>query len=207
MLCIAELLPEGDLDKPATSLSVEWFYMTFHKSNMAEYVCSGHKLCEETPHMLTEYFELIYDSCLGKGLVPHHQLDKIQANAKREMRHELQEQYDHKLRHFAEQRRSNGSRRPRQDNGCCQREYDTRRDSKGRSYDMREKKGLPPCKDKGFKPCHVHGEHARHSYKECCGNPRNQANKARGNNYNKCAHPRHESHYHHDARYVSSNIE
>ncbi len=33
MLRVAELLPEGDLEKPSTSLSVEWFYMTFHRSD------------------------------------------------------------------------------------------------------------------------------------------------------------------------------
>ena len=30
MLRVAELLPKGDPKKPVASLSVEWFYMTFH---------------------------------------------------------------------------------------------------------------------------------------------------------------------------------
>ena len=62
MLRLAELLPEGDLEKPSASLSVEWFYMTFHRSDQAEYVRSGRKLRKETLKLLTEYFELIYDS-------------------------------------------------------------------------------------------------------------------------------------------------
>ena len=77
MLRVAELLPEGDLEKPSASLSVEWFYMTFHRSHPAEYVCSGRKLCEETLKLFAKYFELIYDSRLSKGLVPRRQLDKI----------------------------------------------------------------------------------------------------------------------------------
>ena len=97
---VAELLPEGNLEKPATSLSVEWFYMTFHRTNRAEYVCSGRKLRKEMLKSITEYFESIYDSRLSKGLVPHRQLDKIRADAKREMRQELREQYDRKLCHF-----------------------------------------------------------------------------------------------------------
>ena len=73
---VAELLPEGNLEKPAASLSMEWFYMTFHRTDRAEYVHSGCKLCEETLKLLAEYFELIYNSRLSKGLVPHRQLEK-----------------------------------------------------------------------------------------------------------------------------------
>ena len=77
MLRVAELLPEGDLEMPAASLSVEWFYMTFHRTDRAEYVHSGRKLREETLKSLAEYFESIYDSRLSEGLVPRRQLDKI----------------------------------------------------------------------------------------------------------------------------------
>ncbi len=45
---MAELLPEDNLERPSASLSVEWFYMTFHRSDRAEYVRSGRKLCKET---------------------------------------------------------------------------------------------------------------------------------------------------------------
>jgi hypothetical protein len=62
-------------------------------------------------------------------------------------------------------------------------------------------------KDKGFKPYHMHGEYAKHSYEECRANPRNRTDKARDNNNNKHGRPRHESHYHHDACYASSNKE
>jgi hypothetical protein len=106
MLRVAELLPEGDIKKPSASLSVEWFYMTFHRSDQAEYVRSGRKLCVELLKSLAEYFETIYDSCASEGLVPRRQLDKIRANAKREMHHELRERYDRKLRHFLEKRRT-----------------------------------------------------------------------------------------------------
>jgi hypothetical protein len=33
MLRVAKLLPEGDLEKPSASLSLEWFYTTFHRSD------------------------------------------------------------------------------------------------------------------------------------------------------------------------------
>ena len=122
MLRVAELLPEGDIEKPSASLSVEWFYMTFHRSDQAEYVRSGRKLCVESLKSLAEYFETIYDSCASEGLVPRRQLDKIRANAKREMHHELRERYDRKLRHFLEKRRTERSRSVRRDDGRCQRD-------------------------------------------------------------------------------------
>ncbi len=87
-----ELLPEGNLEKPSMSLSVEWFYMTFHKSNRAEYVRSGCKLCEEMLQMLGEYFNSICNTRLSKGAVLHCQLKKTRADAKLEMHHKLQEQ-------------------------------------------------------------------------------------------------------------------
>ena len=77
MLRVAELLPEDDLKKPATSLSVEWFYVTFHRTDRAEYVHSGRKLCKEMLKLLVEYFESIFNSRLSEGLVPRRQLEKI----------------------------------------------------------------------------------------------------------------------------------
>jgi hypothetical protein len=117
MLRVAELLPKGNIEKPSGSLSVEWFYMTFHRTDRAEYLRSGRKLCEELLKLLAEYFETIYDSCASKGLVPCRQLNKIRADAKRDMRHELRERYNRKLRHFLEKRRTERSRSVRRDNG------------------------------------------------------------------------------------------
>jgi hypothetical protein len=70
---------------------VEWFYVTFHKSNWAEYIHSGRKLCKETLQTLAEYFETIYDARLSNGTFQRHPLNKVWAEAKREMHHELEE--------------------------------------------------------------------------------------------------------------------
>jgi hypothetical protein len=108
---------------------------------------------------------------------------------------------------FLEKRRTKRSRSVRCDDGRRRRNYGKRREDERRPYDARDKKGPPPCKDKGFKPCHVLGEYAKHSYEECRANPRNRVDKTRDNNNNKHARPRHESHNQHDARYASSNDE
>ena len=54
---MAELLPEGNIEKPSASLSVEWFYMTFHRLDQAEYVRSGRKLCEESLKFARRVFQ------------------------------------------------------------------------------------------------------------------------------------------------------
>ena len=56
------MLSEGDIPNPNTALQVEWFYMTFHRSNCAEYLRSGRKLCNETLTSLAAYFESGFDT-------------------------------------------------------------------------------------------------------------------------------------------------
>jgi hypothetical protein len=41
LLCIAELLLAGDIAMPNESLTLEWFYMTFHKSERNQFITSG----------------------------------------------------------------------------------------------------------------------------------------------------------------------
>lgn len=62
MFRVAELLPVGDIKMPNAGLQVEWFYMTFHKTDQAEYVRSGRNLRNENLQTLAEYFKSIYDT-------------------------------------------------------------------------------------------------------------------------------------------------
>ncbi len=41
LLRVAELLPAGDIAMPNKSLTLEWFYMTFHKSERDQFITSG----------------------------------------------------------------------------------------------------------------------------------------------------------------------
>jgi len=41
LLRVAELLPAGDIAMPNESLTLEWFYMTFHKSERDQFIMSG----------------------------------------------------------------------------------------------------------------------------------------------------------------------
>jgi hypothetical protein len=74
---IAGLLPEGNILMPNKQLHVEWFHMTFHKSDHVEYVQSGRKLSNETLQTIAEYFQLIHETCENDGSLMHHQIEKI----------------------------------------------------------------------------------------------------------------------------------
>jgi hypothetical protein len=41
LLCIADLLPAGDIKMPNKSLALKWFYLTFHKSERNQFVALG----------------------------------------------------------------------------------------------------------------------------------------------------------------------
>jgi hypothetical protein len=61
MMGIMQMLPEEDIQIPNAALQVEWFYMSFHCSNHAEYLRSGRKLCDETLLTLAEYFKSVFN--------------------------------------------------------------------------------------------------------------------------------------------------
>ena len=61
MLHISQMLPEGDIPNPNAALQVEWFYMSFHRSDRAEYLRSRRKLWDEMLTTLAEYFESSFD--------------------------------------------------------------------------------------------------------------------------------------------------
>jgi hypothetical protein len=109
MIPMAGLLPAGNIETPNAQLQVEWFYMTFCKSDCAEYMQFGCKLCDKMLQTLSECFQSIYETCKNDGSLQRHQLKKVCTEAKCEMHYKLDEQYACKLHHFTSQHRSHGS--------------------------------------------------------------------------------------------------
>jgi hypothetical protein len=105
MLGIAQMLPEGDIPNPNAALQVEWFYMTFHHSNRAEYLRSGRKLCNEMLASLTAYFESGFDARVADGTLRKLCDEQVRVKARNEYRHELQARYHDKLKHLANNRK------------------------------------------------------------------------------------------------------
>ena len=52
---------------PNESLTLEWFYMTFHKSERDQFIMLGRRLIDETIESVTEYFESIYNIKKSNG--------------------------------------------------------------------------------------------------------------------------------------------
>ncbi len=70
MLRIMKLLPKGDYPPPNAALQVDLFYMSFHCSDWARYICSRRKLRDKMLQTLTEYFESIFLARLNDWLDP-----------------------------------------------------------------------------------------------------------------------------------------
>jgi hypothetical protein len=116
---VAGLLPTGNIETPNAQLQVEWLYMTFYKSDRAEYMQSGHKLCDKMLQTLMEYFQSISETCENNGSLQRHQLEKVQAEARRKMCQELEERYVRKMRHLSNQHKSYRLYAQRDKHYCC----------------------------------------------------------------------------------------
>ena len=99
------MLPEGDIPNPNTALQVEWFYMTFHRSDCTEYLCSGRKLCNQMLATLAEYFESGFDGRVADGRLRKLRDEQVCGKARNEYCHKLQARYHDKLKRLANNQR------------------------------------------------------------------------------------------------------
>ena len=129
----------------------------------------------------------------------------VRASERRNLKRELRERYAKKLERFGRSRRTRRSRDYREYRDC-------RRDSfRCHSHDRDEDRHVtknerrdhhkrddnkPRDGDKGFTPCHIHGERCKHSFDECRENPKNRTKKYSPN--------KHVSH-HVESRYSSDS--
>ncbi len=104
-MCVAGLLPKGNILMPNKQLQMEWFYMTFQKSDRVEYVQSGCKLSNKMLQTIAEYFQSIHKTRENNGNLMRHQIKKIRAKVKCELRRKVEERYAHKKRLLSYQRR------------------------------------------------------------------------------------------------------
>ena len=56
MLCIAELLPAGDIPKPLDKLALQRYYISYHKNNQEKFVLSGKTLNEKNHRVRHDLF-------------------------------------------------------------------------------------------------------------------------------------------------------
>ena len=185
---------------PNESLTLEWFYMTFHKSECDQFIMSGRRLVDESIESVTEYFELLYNikksNCKLK--LQLEQRDRKKSEAQRGT---VKNRYDDKMRNMADECRTSHSRNYRDDRyrnqghkPSCDSDYNR---NKFKRKALREFSG---------KPCHVHGNKAKHTYEECRDNPKNRKPSSGNCNDKNNRKRNHDAHYH-DERYLSSQDE
>jgi hypothetical protein len=94
MLRITEQLPPGKKQPPSKKLTLQWYYMTYHRSDCTEYVKSRKKLTAVTIKSLTEYFQALFAQKNADGLLERAELDQIRQQAKRTLASSLCKQRD-----------------------------------------------------------------------------------------------------------------
>ncbi len=160
MLRIAQMLPEGDIPTPNAALQVEWFYLTFHRSDRADYLRGGRKLCDEMLASLAEYFESGFDARVADGSLRKLRDEQVRVQAQNEYRHELQSWYHDKLKRLTNNKKREYSwRREDRDgssHGGKSREQSAYRERKPDAKGHGERKTTHEQAAKN-KPCHVHG--------------------------------------------------
>jgi len=204
LLRVAELLPAGDIAMPNESLSLEWFYMTFHKSERDQFVASGRRLVDETIESVTEFFESLYNIKKANGKLKL-QLERRDHNKTDAQRGAYKKRYDSRMRNMAEERYSSRSRDYRDDRNRDRTRDRYYKSSRDRDFkrDKSERKAPPEFTGK---PCHVHGDKAKHTYEECRDNPKNRKPSSGNRNDDRKREHAH-FHYEHDERYLSSQDE
>ena len=92
LLRISEKLPASNIPK--------WLYMSFHKSDRVEFICSGNKLSEETHESLAEYFQNIHNAQVSDGSLQRKRDDQIRQSTRRKMRGELEKKVSRQMSHY-----------------------------------------------------------------------------------------------------------
>ena len=174
--------------------------MTFHKSKRDQFITSGRRLVDETINSFTEYFELLYNIIKSNGKLKL-QLEQRDRKKSDSQRGPAKSRYEDRRRYMTDERRTSRSCVYHDDHNH-DRGYKLSRNS-GHKRDKPEWKA--PLEFSG-KPCHIHGNKAKHTYVECGDNPKNfksSSGNRNNNNNRKCSH---DAHYH-DKHYLSSNDE
>ena len=175
MLRISQMLPEGDIPNPNAALQVEWFYISFHRSDRAEYLRSGCKLCGEKFTTLVEYFESGFVARVADGTLRKLRKEQVRVKACNKYRHELQARYHDKLKRPANSQKGEHSWRRDRDGSNHGGKSCERANYHERKPDARNNGDRKTAQEQAAKkPGHVHGPEAKHLYEECRTNPKNQ---------------------------------
>ena len=77
MLRITELLPAGDIPKPLDALALQWYYMSYHKSDRKKFVLSGKTLKDVTVETVTTFFQALYKQKKLDGSLDRQEFERL----------------------------------------------------------------------------------------------------------------------------------
>jgi hypothetical protein len=84
MLCIAKLLPAGNIPKPSDKLALQWYYMSYHKNDREKLVLSGKMLDDKTIESTTTFFQALFEQKKLNGTIERQEADCIRKHLLRE---------------------------------------------------------------------------------------------------------------------------
>jgi hypothetical protein len=77
MLCIAEILPIGDIPKLSDALALQWYYMSYHNSDREKFVLGGKTLKDATVETVTKFFQALYEQKKLDSSLDHQQVERL----------------------------------------------------------------------------------------------------------------------------------
>ena len=77
MLRIAKELPAGDIADPNDSLALEWYYMSYHKSDREKFVLSKTDMNDETLDSVTKFFQNLYKIRKSDGTLERQEYERV----------------------------------------------------------------------------------------------------------------------------------
>ncbi len=117
MLRIAEILPAGDIPKPSDALALQWYYMTYHKSDHEKFVLGGKTLKDVTVKMVTKFFQALYEQKKLNGSLDCQEVERL----KKRLLRKASEDLDRKVHDAADDRHTYRAKREiaRRDDRRC----------------------------------------------------------------------------------------
>jgi len=89
MLCIAEILPAGDIPKPSDALALQWYYMSYHKSDREKFVLGDKTLKDMTVETVTKFFQALYEQKKLDGSLDRREVERLKKHLLRKASDDL----------------------------------------------------------------------------------------------------------------------
>jgi len=89
MLCIAKILPAGDIPKPSDALAPQWYYMSYHKSDREKFVLGGKTLKDASVETVTKFFQALYEQKKLDGSLDRQEVEHLKKRLLRKASEDL----------------------------------------------------------------------------------------------------------------------